>query len=177
MLVNVKLSPTEVDKLLKTAIVCIDTREKENKNSHITDYFDKKKIKYKKTKLDYGDYTLMIPAGEIYPKDIYLNNIVAIERKQNLSELANNFTQDRQRILLEFYRKKGKIFLMVENASYGDIDKKKYKSNLNPKSFKGMLKTLEPRFNLSIDFIDQENAGDFIYTTLIYYAREILKTE
>ena len=40
-----KYSKSELDKILKTPVILIDTREQEN--IHITDYFDKKKIQYK----------------------------------------------------------------------------------------------------------------------------------
>ena len=42
-------------------IVLVDSREK--KNSHILDYFRKQKIAYQVEKLEYGDYSFMIPAA------------------------------------------------------------------------------------------------------------------
>ena len=94
----------------------VDTREQ--KNSHITNYFTKKGIPYKVQKLDYGDYTAYIPKNiELgIMRDIYLSDNINIERKANLDELASNLTHGRTQIENEFLRSKGtKLYLMVED--------------------------------------------------------------
>ena len=175
MLVNLKFDKNEIDKMLRTAIIIVDTREK--RNEHILEYFDKHKIKYKKGKINYGDYCLMIPKGEYFDKDIYLNNSIVIERKANLNELSNNFTKDRERLMREFARKKGKMVLVVENSSYEDIVEHKYDTMLTPKSYLASLHTSVSRYDLSVIFMDSSVTGEFIYKTLIYYAREKIKEE
>ena len=50
-----------IKKLTKQMIVLVDSREK--KNSHILDYFRKQKISFQTGKLEYGDYSFMIPAS------------------------------------------------------------------------------------------------------------------
>ena len=52
----------EIKALLSTATILVDTREQQN--SHITDYLTKKKVPFLSKKLDYGDYSVMIPANE-----------------------------------------------------------------------------------------------------------------
>jgi ERCC4-type nuclease len=42
-------------------VYLVDTREHENKNTHITDVWDKLGIQWKKKKLDYGDYSFKLP--------------------------------------------------------------------------------------------------------------------
>ena len=57
--------------LLKSISILVDTREKSNQ--HITDWFDKKGIKWKSKALKQGDYSFYIPANEDLniPRDIY----------------------------------------------------------------------------------------------------------
>ena len=59
MITKCKFSHDQIKKLSKEMVILIDTREKEN--SHITNYFDKKGIKYKKQALEFGDYSFMLP--------------------------------------------------------------------------------------------------------------------
>lgn len=86
-----------MEELISSIIILIDTREKVN--SHITDYFDRKEISYKKKALDYGDYSFMIPANEklSIPRDLYFNTTCVIERKASLEEISNNLTKERDR--------------------------------------------------------------------------------
>ena len=62
-----------MEELISSMVILVDTREKVN--THITDYFDKKNIKYKKKALDYGDYSFMLPANESLgiPRDLYFH--------------------------------------------------------------------------------------------------------
>ena len=43
-----------------------------------------------------------------------------------------------------------------------------------PKAFMASLQTYSARYNLDINFIDQANAGRWIYSTCYYWAREYL---
>lgn len=87
-------------------IIC-DTREK--KNTHILAYFDRHNIAYKTQKLDVGDYTTQ-------------GKNVAVERKQNLSELSRNLMnrKDHSRFYKEIRRAKEagvKLIVLVEHGS------------------------------------------------------------
>lgn len=64
-----KYSVEEIKRLTKSIIVLVDSREK--KNSHILDYFWKQKIAYQVEKLEYDDYSFMIPAAA--GEDIYFS--------------------------------------------------------------------------------------------------------
>ena len=64
MLERYHYTQTELDKLLNSMVVLVDTREHDGKNDHILNYFDSKGIAWKKQKLDYGDYSCMLPANE-----------------------------------------------------------------------------------------------------------------
>ena len=124
-----KYKDSEIEEILKSIVILIDTREQEN--SHIKDYFDKKKISYKVQKLDCGDYSFYIPKNEELgiSRELFFNDIVCIERKGSLEELSGNFTKDRARIEEELSRKRGRLYLMIEGATYEDI----LKHNFNTK--------------------------------------------
>ena len=165
----------ELDNIIKSIVILIDSREQEN--NHIIKYFKQKKINYKSLKLNYGDYSFYIPANREYgiDRDLYFNNIITIERKGSLEELSGNFTKDRSRIEEEFTRKKGKMYLMIEGANYEDIVKHKYNTQYEPKSFIATLNTFEARYNITSSFISKSGAGNFIYHKFKYYLREYLK--
>lgn len=169
-------SESELKRLLHSMVVLIDTREQEN--SHIISYLEKKKIEYQKYKLDFGDYSFMIPANSDLGiiRDMYFANDIVVERKASLQELSGNLTQDRQRFESELLRsRKAKLFLMIENASYSDIVGHKYSTQYDPKAFIATLKTYEARYGVNINFLSSVCAGNFIYHTFYYHLREYLK--
>jgi ERCC4-type nuclease len=167
----------ELKELLDSVVILIDTRE--NQWKHIDDYFIRKKIPYKGQKLDFGDYSAMLPAcPELgIQRDMYFTNDIVIERKASLDELAGNLTKDRIRFESELIRAyKSKLFLMVENPNgYSDIVSHKYRSQYEPKSFIGTLFTFQSRYNINTHFTSKELAGFFIAQTLLYHVRERLK--
>ena len=168
-----KYTDKEINEILKRAVVVVDTREQ--KCDHIISYFDKHKIAYCYEKVDTGDYTLKVDLPHLH-KPYYLQNVCAIERKANLNELSGNFTQGRERIEAEFQRAKGMIYLLIENASYEDLLLGNYGTRYDKKRFMATLKAFEARYNLHVTFMkDSTYSGDFIYKTLIYNLRELLK--
>ena len=167
-----RYTEAEIKQILKEAIVVIDTREQ--KCSHIIEYFKEKKIPYVCEKLDFGDYTLKVHLPHLM-RPVYLQDKCVIERKANLNELSGNFTQGRERIEKEFLRGKGVIHLLIENANYQDILLHNYTTQYAPKSFIATLKAFEARYDLKVTFLkDNAYSGDFIYKTLIYTLRELL---
>ena len=170
-----KMSATNytLNKLIKTAVVLIDTRERENK--HITDYFDKAKIPYKTKKLEYGDYALLLPKNDEkgIPCDMLLD--FAVERKHNLEELSSNFTKDRVRLEEELWRGSNKLALVIENATLDDIINNKYNTEYNNKSFIATLITFSHRYYTHIWFTEKKHSGKIIYALLKYRLREEMK--
>jgi len=165
----------ETKKLLKSLTMIIDTREQ--KNQHILKYFTAKSIPYKVQKLDYGDYSAFIPRNEDLgiPRDIYLSDNVVIERKGNLDELAQNLTHGRVQIENEFLRSKpAKIYLMVEDATWQDIQAKKYRTDYSPSAYMGTLRAFEARYDIRLSFTLSANSGSLIHSVLFYHAREFL---
>jgi ERCC4-type nuclease len=169
-------SDKELKALLSSMTVIIDTREQQN--SHIVDYLDKHKVAHISKKLDYGDYSCMIPFNQELGimRDTYFTDGIAVERKACLDELANNLTTDRVRFESELIRSHGcKLLLMIENAGYDDIVSHHYQSQYDPKSYVATLQTYTARYGLNINYVPAACAGNFIYYTLFYHCREFLK--
>lgn len=93
-----KFSDKELREILKNLVIVIDKREQEN--THITDWLDKKKIKWKSQTLSYGDYSCYLPSGtfEGQTRDIYFTDSIVIERKFCIDELAMNLKDNKTNI-------------------------------------------------------------------------------
>ena len=166
----------EIKKLTKQMVILVDSREK--RNEHILSYFDKQEIAYKKEKLEYGDYSFMIPAAAA-GEDIFFHRDIAIERKASLEELSGNLAQERERFEKEFLKAGNdgcKIYLMIESpGGYSDIIGHRYRTEFTPAAYMASLKTWESRFGCNVQFIDNQYSGYYIYSTFSYFAREKLK--
>lgn len=175
MLSKYKYSESEVKELLKSMVVLVDSREQVN--THITDKFDKQKIKHKKYKLDQGDYSFYLPAnpGLNIDRDIYFDKCICLERKAHLDELAGNFSADRARIEKEFATCKAKLTLMIEQNTYKDVCEGNYRSGYNKASFLGTLHSFKERYGVDFIFLDRDYTATYIYSTFYYYLREMLK--
>nr|WP_291563682.1 MULTISPECIES: ERCC4 domain-containing protein [unclassified Clostridium] len=183
MQIQYKFTDTEINKLLKENFVILyDTREQVN--NHVLDYFDKKNIKYKKQKIDEGDYTAIItkePKMGIH-RDLYFK--VAVERKNSVDELASNLgekteTRDKVRFERELIRAKAKgikMFLIVEEASGMEhIREGKYRSLYQPKAFIGRLTSIQDQYLQGTIFNKNVDTGFHIYRILYYSIRNYLK--
>lgn len=171
-----KFTLDEVKKLTQSMIILVDTREKAN--GHILEYFETHNIPYKRAKLDYGDYSFMIPA-EAAGQDIFFHRSIVIERKASLDEISGNLTKDRERFEREFLRAGNdgcKVYLMIEQVGgYSDIIAHRYRTQFSPTAFMASMKTWESRFDANIQFILPQYAGYYIVSTFQYFAREMLK--
>lgn len=178
MIEHFHYTQTDQDCLLKSMTILVDTREKENKNDHILGYFDSKKVPWKKQKLDYGDYSFMIPADEELgiPRDLYFDKDIIVERKASLDEFAGNLTKERDRIKKELALAPENKVLVIENGSYIDMVHGNYRSDYNAKSYYGSYHSLWHEFNIPIMFMpDPRYTGMFIRGYFQYYLRNIIK--
>jgi len=176
MIENFKYTDKETDQILKSIVVLIDSREKEN--SHITDYFDKKEIAYKVRALNQGDYSFYLPANPdlAIPRDLYFDSKIVIERKASLEELSGNFAQQRDRLEKELSTCPAKMILVIENAQYADVCEGRYKTEYNKKSFLGSLHSFWFKYDLPFVFMpDNQYTPIFIYGTFKYYLRDYLR--
>lgn len=172
-----RYTDAEVKELLKTITIICDSREQAN--THILDYFTKKKIPFIEKALSFGNYSYLLPAAEKYGilKDVSFHNSITIERKASLEELSSNLSQQRQRFEDEFLRSKGcNITLLVENGSYSDILNHQYRTDFKESSYMATLMAWQQRYNIRISFIDSEHTGQYIYSIFYYHLRELLKS-
>ena len=171
-----KYTDKEIDALLNSMVIVVDSREQ--KNAHLLQYWDSKKVPHAKLKLDYGDYTAMIPKNlELgIVRDLYFDNKVVIERKASLEELSSNLCQGRTAFENEFIRAgNAKVHLLIENALYEDIISHNYKTDYKPVSFIPSLHSFADRFNISITFMkNNKYSGYFIFMTFKYALRNYL---
>lgn len=178
-----RFSDTEIKKLLAENIVILyDTREQENK--HILDYFNSKKIKYKRQKIDEGDYTAIItarPEMGIH-RDLYFR--VGVERKNSVDELAGNLSEKAdtrddirfERELIRAKAKKIKMFLIIEEFNGMQIIRDgAYRSNYGSKAFIGKLSSLQVNYLNGTIFAKSIDTGYEIYRILYYSIRDFLK--
>ena len=170
------LSKGAIKILLDNIVILVDTREKSN--AHIIEYFEKQGIKYEIKKLDYGDYSCYIPVVENIDNPMFdFREIISIERKADLNELAGNLTKGRERFENELKRVRGKMILMIEGNSYVDLWRHDYRSEYNPTSYNASLMTYRARYGLELNFLSNKKcAGVFIYTSLYYTVREFLNS-
>ncbi|MED2749618.1 ERCC4 domain-containing protein [Bacillus thuringiensis] len=167
----------EIEKILKTLTIVIDTRE--NVNDHIRDYLHQKGIPIKNQKLDTGDYGCMIPKNEELgiPRDIYLDR--RIERKMSIDEITSNLQKDTQtRFENELIRSKDIPFTLIveDQRGYEKILKGDYKSRYNPLALLGRLNTFKAKYDFEIVYLDKKFVGNWIYYVLYYHAKHYLKT-
>ena len=163
------LTDAEINEALTELTIVVDRREKVNK--HITDYFDKNKVKYIERSMSVGDYSAMLG-------DMTMEGSISCERKNSIDELASCMTAGRDRFEREFLRAKAngtKVFLIIENASWSDILLHNYRSKLAPKSLIASLLSWQVRFNITVIFCKPSETGQIIYGILYYAAREALK--
>ena len=157
------------DKQLKELIshIVILHTGNEQKNQHILDYFDKKKIKHKQKALKTGDYSFMIEAcPELgFIKDTYFTDELCIERKNSVDELAGNIKEKDERFLKELNRMINikHCYLLIEDDRVDDIIGHNYDSKYNELAFIRQFIAMQKKSNLYIHFIEKENMGFMIY--------------
>lgn len=175
-MIHYKYTDKEIEAILKTLILVIDTRE--NVNGHILEYLQQKEIPYRTQKLDTGDYGCMIPANEALgiKRDIYLNS--RVERKAHIDEITGNLQKDTQTAFEnELIRSKDIPFtLIVEDLNgYEKMIKGKYRSKYEPKALLGRLNSFKAKYNFEIVYIDKMFSGNWIYHHFYYQAKYYLK--
>lgn len=163
------LTDKEIAEKLKTLTIISDTREQEN--THVTGYFELKKIPFLSRKLDAGDYSACIG-------NVTFENEVVIEKKNGIDEIAGNFTADRERFEREFIRAKAdglKIYLLIENCSWARISAHDYRSRLDPKALTASLLAWQARYNITVNFCEPCETGQIIFGTLYYWVKNKLE--
>ena len=170
-----KYSDKEIKEILSNVVMLCDTREKSDK--HIIDWLEDKKIQYLRHKLDFGDYSFMIPSNPVMGtlRDIYFDKSIIIERKAHLEELSGNLAQNRDRFENEFLRARDcRKILLVESGSLTDIWDNAYNTQFNPASYMASVLTFQARYGLELMFIQKKYSPSLIYKLFQYHLKELL---
>lgn len=174
MQMQMMYTDAELKELLSTLTVVIDSREQNN--AHIVDHLKKKNVPMLTRKLNAGDYGALLPASPDMGlmRDTLLP--VVIERKNSVDELASTM-KERTRFENELIRAEGLYFtLMVEDGQgFSTMLHGNYRSQYQPKALIGSLQSMESKYRFSTAYIDKQAAGTFIYSKLLYAARNALK--
>lgn len=171
-----KYTDKEIDEIISSMVILIDTREKSME--HLTQYFDKAKIKYERKALSYGDYSFYIPKNDelSIPRDLYFDRRICIERKGSLEELSGNLTKERDRLEKEFALAPKTKVLVVENASYADMVNGNYDTKYSNKSYWASIHSFWHKYNIPIIFMpDNSYTGFFIRGYFSYYLKNYLR--
>lgn len=153
------MHPSEIDDIMKTFTLQIDSREQQTERSKIRyKQFD---CPYRREKLDFGDYgaVVYLPDGKPYQIP------VKIERKMNLDEACNCFTHDRPRFEREFERAREsgeKLVILIENASWEIAYAGKYRSKMAPKALVASMLSWLARYDCQILMCKSESSGKLI---------------
>lgn len=177
MLDKYKYSDKEIKEIIDSMVILVDSREKSN--MHVTEWFNKKGIKWKKKALEFGDYSFIIPKNEelSIPRDLDFSHDIMVERKSGLTELSGNLTKDRSRIEKELALAPSNKTILIENASFHDIATGNYDTKYDRKAFMASLFTFWFRYNVPIFFMpNAEETGLFLRLYFEYFLKsKILK--
>lgn len=150
----------EDDQELAGTVIQIDTREKDHAIQHILAEFDKQGVQHFRSKLYVGDYQRLD------------NGLLVVDRKQNLTEIASNLSQQHQRFKAELERaKKAKIRVVVLCEHGGTIrslddvaawDNPRLRTS--PGAMTGdrmakIMRTMAKRYNVRWEFCDKRQTG------------------
>lgn len=171
-----KYTDKEIDEIVKSMVILIDTREKNM--DHITQYLDKAKIKYEIRALSYGDYSFYIPKNDdlSIPRDLYFDKKICIERKGSLEELSGNLTKERDRLEKELSLAPKTKILIIENGDYADVVNGNYDTKYNNKSYWASIHSMWHKYNIPIIFMPNNSyTGFFIRGYFSYYLKNYLR--
>lgn len=169
------MTPFEEREVLDSMVILRDSREQDTDRARRR--YESFGVPYQKATLNFGDYTYnaTLPDGsQIHNVDNTVIPYVAIERKMDLTELANCFInrkneKTRDRFRREFERAAEhdcRIFLIVENASWENLYLGRYRSQFSPAAFVGSLTAWMVRYNANLVFCKEETSGKLIHDIL-----------
>lgn len=167
-----KLDPIEAEECLKQMVFCVDTREQPTKNLE-------KRLAYLQPNvretLNAGDYT----AKTLLPDGKWFYAPAAVERKMSLTEIAGNFTRERERFRAEFNRARERgtrLYLLIEQASWEAAYAGAYRSKLKPQSMIASLLTWSARYGCMVTLCERPDTGGKLIRDILHYEmREALE--
>ena len=171
------MTPIEIEKILDSMVILRDTREQNTARARRR--YKAFGLPCEKAVLDYGDYTYnaALPSGSIYSVTDRIKPMCAIERKMNLDELAGCFTHDRKRFEAEMLRcqqNNGRMYLLIEDASWELLLLGKYRSRFRSKAFLASLTAWMVRYDLQVIFCKEDTTPTLIREILYRDLKERL---
>lgn len=163
------MHPVEVKAALERAVLICDTREQDT--PRLRARLQQVGLPVERRKLDFGDYSISCPA-------LSLEGVVSIERKMDLSELCGCYCNSRARFTREFERAKlvgGKIYLLIEDASWESVYNGKYRSRMTPQALVASILAWLARYDCRLIFCKQETSGRLIRDILYRELKERLE--
>lgn len=147
-------SEKEIKELLNSIQIVVDTREKEG-SSHIIEWMNRKKKPYVRKKIDFGDYSFVLPKNESLGilRDLDFSSIIVFERKQNLDEFVGNIVNDRTRIEKEFALCPAKLEMIIEKCQYKDLRDGNYRSKYSSEALLGTLHSWKYKYGVAFTFM------------------------
>ena len=144
--------------------IIVDTREQ--KYSHVTDFFDKVGVKWIRSKLICGDYQ-----DPLNPK-------IVIDRKKDLQEVVGNVTTQHTRFVkeVELAKELGfKLIILIEEPSVTSLNDvpswynwrlKTNKKAVTGKKLYRIMNTMKDKYGVEWMFTTKENCGKRIVELL-----------
>lgn len=167
------MHPVEIESVLKTLTLIVDTREQDNDRARRR--IARIGLPYIRRALPCGDYSCFVTAPD--GSTIDFSEIVSIERKMNLDEAIQCFTKHRERFKREFLRAKDrnmKLYLMIENASWEKILTEQYRSRMNKNALLASLTAWLARYDCQIIMCNEMTSSRLIKEILYREVKERL---
>lgn len=164
----------EIERILQGMTITIDTREQDNRR--LRTRIAQMGCPTRRETLPFGDYSAAFPLPD--GGELDLRGRVVIERKENLSELAQNYTHGRARFRREFERAKeagAKVYLLVENGSWEKAMNGEYRSRFSAKAMLASLLAWQARYGCVVLFCPERIAGHLIREVLYREGKELLE--
>ena len=168
------MHPVDIEKSLRSMVIIVDTREQSTIKAQKR--YEKFGCHYERKSLNFGDYSAYctLPNGEVYS----LENLVSIERKMNLDEIAMCYTRERPRFKREFERARdagAKVYLLIENGDWEKAYTGSYRSQVKPEALTASIIAWLARYNCQLLFCKEETSGKLIHDVLYREMKEHLE--
>ena len=118
--------------------------------------------------LNAGDYT----AKTLLPDGTWFYVPVAVERKMSLTEIAGNFTRERERFRAEFNRAREhgiRLYILIEYASWEAAYAGAYRSQMKPQSLIASLLTWSARYGCAVLMCERSDTGGKLIRDILHY--------
>lgn len=174
------MRPRDIASVMSSMSVLVDTREQDTARARRR--LTAIGLPVERVALDYGDYAYnaTLPDGRrIYDiRDGRIHPQCAIERKMDIDELAQCFCGSRERFEREWQRASGsgaRLWLLVENASWSDIYKHRYRTLMHRSALIGSILSWQCRYDSRLIMCDETVSGQLIRDILIRDLKERLE--